>query len=181
MAALEQVEQGNAAALHPEHADAMADLRPLFIEVGLDEGFTQFSDFEASGLGMTPIDVALVGQCYCTRQIERSSGKSAQVGDRFRENTGKLMKAGSKIRFDIHFHSVGEAGTAVAEVALWFYPKGVTPKYGVFAQSVGFVVLDLLIPGKLGSHCFEPKLHPAAWATAGIQLSVALVVCASLT
>ena len=39
----------------------------------------------------------------------------------------------------------------------------------------------MLIPGKLGKHCFEPNLHPAAWATSGIQLSVALIVCASLT
>ena len=53
---------------------------------------------------------------------------------------------------------------------------------GVVAQTVGFFILDLLIPGKLGKHCFEtPDLHPAAWATSGIQLSVALIVCASLT
>jgi uncharacterized membrane protein YjfL (UPF0719 family) len=53
---------------------------------------------------------------------------------------------------------------------------------GVAVQAAGFVILDLLIPGKLGEHCFdEPNLHPAAWATSGIQLSVALIVCASLT
>ena len=52
---------------------------------------------------------------------------------------------------------------------------------GVVAQAVGFMILDLLIPGKLAAHCFETKLHPAAWVSAGIQLSVALVVCASLT
>ena len=52
---------------------------------------------------------------------------------------------------------------------------------GVVAQAVGFLILDLLIPGKLANHCFDAKLHPAAWVTAGIQLSVALIVCASLT
>ena len=52
---------------------------------------------------------------------------------------------------------------------------------GVLAQAAGFFILDLLIPGKLAKHCFEPSLHPAAWATAGIQVSVALVICASLT
>jgi uncharacterized membrane protein YjfL (UPF0719 family) len=53
---------------------------------------------------------------------------------------------------------------------------------GVLAQAAGFFILDMLIPGKLGEHCFDtPGLHPAAWATAGIQLSVALIVCASLT
>ena len=49
------------------------------------------------------------------------------------------------------------------------------------AQAVGFLILDLLIPGKLASHAFDEKLHPAAWVTAGLQLSVALIVCASLT
>ena len=39
----------------------------------------------------------------------------------------------------------------------------------------------MLIPGKLATHAFDAKLHPAAWVTAGIQLAVALVVCASLT
>ena len=39
----------------------------------------------------------------------------------------------------------------------------------------------MLIPGKLADHCFEPRMHPAAWVTAGIQISVALVICASLT
>ena len=52
---------------------------------------------------------------------------------------------------------------------------------GVAAQAAGIFILDLLIPGKLGDYCFHPTLHPAAWVTAGIQLSVALIVCASLT
>jgi uncharacterized membrane protein YjfL (UPF0719 family) len=52
---------------------------------------------------------------------------------------------------------------------------------GVVAQAAGIFILDLLIPGKLTEHCFNEKLHPAAWVTAGIQLSVAFIVCASLT
>jgi uncharacterized membrane protein YjfL (UPF0719 family) len=51
---------------------------------------------------------------------------------------------------------------------------------GVIVQALGIFILDLLIPGRLATHCFEPN-HPAAWVTAGIQLSVALIVCASLT
>ncbi len=60
-----------------------------------------------------------------------------KIGDRFRENTGKLLKVGSKIRFDIHYHSVGEAMTDSSEVAIWFYPKGVVPKYRVYPQAMG--------------------------------------------
>ncbi len=55
---------------------------------------------------------------------------------------------------------------------------------GVVAQALGFFILDLLIPGKLADHCFDgvdARVHPAAFVTAGIQLSVALVICASLT
>jgi uncharacterized membrane protein YjfL (UPF0719 family) len=51
---------------------------------------------------------------------------------------------------------------------------------GVIVQALGIFILDLLIPGRLAQHCFEPN-HPASWVTAGIQLSVALIVCASLT
>jgi len=55
---------------------------------------------------------------------------------------------------------------------------------GVVAQAVGFLILDMLIPGKLADHCFDEsngRVHAAAYVTAGIQLSVALVICASLT
>jgi uncharacterized membrane protein YjfL (UPF0719 family) len=52
---------------------------------------------------------------------------------------------------------------------------------GVGAQAVGFVVLDLLTPGKLGVVCHEEKLHPATLVSAAVQVAVALVVCASLT
>jgi uncharacterized membrane protein YjfL (UPF0719 family) len=83
-----------------------------------------------------------------------------------------LLSLGLILYFAIYFTGAGWSGLDDAAVF------GVV---GVAAQAVGFVVLDLLIPGKLGNYCFEAKLHPAAWATAGIQLSVALVVCASLT
>src|SRR4051794_1152933 len=52
---------------------------------------------------------------------------------------------------------------------------------GVAAQAAGYFILDLLIPGKLAQHCFNPTLHPAAWVMGGIQLATALIVAASLT
>ena len=52
---------------------------------------------------------------------------------------------------------------------------------GVGAQAVGFFVLDLLTPGKLNVICAQEKLHPASFVSAAVQLSTALVVCASLT
>ena len=52
---------------------------------------------------------------------------------------------------------------------------------GVGAQAVGFVVLDLLTPGKLGAICQRETLHPASFVSAAVQIAVALVICASLT
>jgi uncharacterized membrane protein YjfL (UPF0719 family) len=52
---------------------------------------------------------------------------------------------------------------------------------GVAAQAAGYFILDLLIPGRLAEHCFQPTLHPAAWVMAGTQVAVALIVAASLT
>jgi uncharacterized membrane protein YjfL (UPF0719 family) len=83
-----------------------------------------------------------------------------------------LASLGLILYFAIHFTGAGWDGLDDAVIF------GLV---GVLVQAIGFTILDLLIPGKLADHCFNPTLHPAAWVSAGIQLSVALVVCASLT
>jgi uncharacterized membrane protein YjfL (UPF0719 family) len=83
-----------------------------------------------------------------------------------------LASLGLILYFAIHFTGAGWDGLDDAAIF------GLV---GVVVQAVGFFVLDLVIPGKLGDHCFTPTLHPAAYVTAGIQVSVALIVCASLT
>jgi uncharacterized membrane protein YjfL (UPF0719 family) len=83
-----------------------------------------------------------------------------------------LASLGLILYFAIHFTGAGWDGLDDAAIF------GLV---GVLVQAVGFFVLDLVIPGKLGDHCFNPTLHPAAYVAAGIQVSVALVVCASLT
>jgi uncharacterized membrane protein YjfL (UPF0719 family) len=83
-----------------------------------------------------------------------------------------LASLGLILYFAIHFTGAGWDGLDDAAIF------GLV---GVVVQAVGFFVLDMVIPGKLGDHCFNPTLHPAAYVTAGIQVSVALIVCASLT
>jgi hypothetical protein len=94
-------------------------------------------------------------------------------GDVFPEGTARLMKAGAKIRFNMHYHSMGEAKTDQTEVGLVFYPKGYVPKYYIQAEHVGdFRDLDipagatnvradgytrLLKPSRLTS--FQPHMH----------------------
>lgn len=59
-----------------------------------------------------------------------------KYGDTFNDSTGRLMKAGSKIRFDMHYFASGEALTDQTELGIIFYPKGYTPKYDV--RSISF-------------------------------------------
>ena len=50
-------------------------------------------------------------------------------GEQMRPDTGKLMLPGSKIVFEMHYHSVGEQVTDHVELGIYFYPKGQEPKY----------------------------------------------------
>ena len=88
-----------------------------------------------------------------------------KIGDIFRENTGKLLKAGSRIAFDTHYHSVGEEITSQTDVGIWFYPQGVVPKYRVYASALGvqqaMATLDIP-PGKVTTHhAYIPLALPA--------------------
>ena len=58
--------------------------------------------------------------------VEYTVGKN---GDIFPEGSGKLMKAGAKVRFNMHYHAIGEPVTDRTEVGIVFYPKGVVPKH----------------------------------------------------
>ena len=89
--------------------------------------------------------------------------------------TTGLASLGLILWFSIYFIGAGWGGLDDAAVF------GLV---GVVAQAVGFLILDLLIPGKLADHCFDgggERVHAAAYVTGGIQLAVALVICASLT
>jgi hypothetical protein len=82
-----------------------------------------------------------------TKLGEYGQGKT---GDFFAENTGRLIKAGSKIRFNMHYHAVGEEIADRTSVAFVFYPKGYQPKYKVEEANVGMsnghLSLDVDIP-----------------------------------
>ena len=61
---------------------------------------------------------------------------------------------------------------------------------GVGAQLVGFFMLDVITPGKLGDVCMDVnpadpsatgRFVPATWVAAALQIAIALVICASLT
>ena len=65
---------------------------------------------------------------------EYALGKGADI---LPEGTGKLVKAGSLVRFNIHYHPNGEAVRDRTAVGMKFYPKGYVPKYHQIAKQVG--------------------------------------------
>jgi hypothetical protein len=68
-------------------------------------------------------------------------------GDLFPEGTGRLLKAGSKIKFDFHYHSVGQEITDQSQLGIVLYPKGYTPKHVVYSKQLGQPTEPLDIPG----------------------------------
>lgn len=57
----------------------------------------------------------------------------------------------------------------------------------VAAQAIGFLVLDLVTPGKLGEELMSggsgagARIHPGTWVSASVQMAIALVIAGSLT
>jgi len=51
-----------------------------------------------------------------------------KYGDIFSDGSGRLLKAGSVLRFGLHYHSVGKAVEDRVSVGIVFYPKGYVPK-----------------------------------------------------
>jgi hypothetical protein len=58
--------------------------------------------------------------------MEWAIGKQFDV---YPSNTGKLLLPGARIRWDVHYHSVGEAVRDNVMLGIYLYPKGETPKY----------------------------------------------------
>jgi hypothetical protein len=64
-------------------------------------------------------------------------------GDVYPPDSGKLLKAGSRVQFSIHYHSVGQEITDQTAIGLVFYPKGYVPKHVVRTVQVGATDLDI--------------------------------------
>jgi hypothetical protein len=54
-----------------------------------------------------------------------------KYGDIFADNTGRLLKAGTRLRFDMHYFAIGSEQHNQTTIAFQFYPKSETPKYQV--------------------------------------------------
>jgi hypothetical protein len=66
--------------------------------------------------------------------MEWAVGKNFDI---YRPGSGKLLLPGSKIWWELHIHAVGEEIRDHAELAVYFYPKGETPKYRTYLTLFG--------------------------------------------
>ena len=102
---------------------------------------------------------------------EYAMGKN---GDIFPDGTGRLIKAGTQIRFNLHYSSVGEEITDRTRVGFKFYPKGHVPERVLVSRHVGdsFDTLDIragasdvrsdgyyVLPEPTQVTAFQPHMH----------------------
>ncbi|HYA16094.1 MAG TPA: hypothetical protein VEF06_01440 [Bryobacteraceae bacterium] len=59
-----------------------------------------------------------------------------KYGDIFADNTSRLLKKGTRLRFDMHYFAQGSEQTNHTTIAFKFYPKGFTPKYQVRSVAI---------------------------------------------
>ena len=66
-------------------------------------------------------------------------------GDVFPEGAARLIKAGTKISFNLHLHAIGQETATNVALGLRLYPKGFTPQYVEITEHAGDAP-DLDIP-----------------------------------
>lgn len=109
----------------------------------VDSGLTEERWIKGIEVRPTPDGRRIVHHGNARYLVEYAVGKPGQL---YAEDTGQRMPAGMQVRFDIHYHSVGEEITDYLTVGLWFYPPGYVPKYEVKHARMGVNTADLDIP-----------------------------------
>jgi len=124
-----------------------------YFDVDVDPGFTE--DVYIQAVETKP-DSGFKVVHHCTTNLvedpeddpvglflnEYAVGKNADI---FPANSGRLIKAGSKIHFNLHLHPDGQETPVQVSLGLKLYPKGFVPKYVAFTQHMGDVA-DLDLP-----------------------------------
>jgi hypothetical protein len=67
-----------------------------------------------------------------------------KYGDIFGDNTGRLLKKGTRLRYDMHYFAIGSEQHNKTTIAFKFYPKGVVPTYQVRSQAIRNIPNDEL-------------------------------------
>ncbi len=83
-------------------------------------------------------------------------------GDIFREGSGRLIKAGTKINFQFHLHSSGTETPINVALGLKFYPKGYVPQHVITSLTVGVNDVDIRPhETNVRSDAYMPLIKPA--------------------
>jgi hypothetical protein len=128
--------------------------RDRFVDVTIDPGFKE--DMYVTAIETLPIEMnAYKVIHHATSNViedesdptgffvnEYAIGKAADV---FPPQSGRLIKAGSKINFNLHMTPSGEETAVGVQIGFTVMPKGQVPKYVAFTQHMGDVQ-DLDIP-----------------------------------
>ena len=128
-----------------------------YFDVDVDPGFTE--DVYIQAVETKP-DSGFKVVHHCTTNLvedpeddpvglflnEYAVGKNADI---FPENSGRLIKAGSKIHFNLHLHPDGQETPVKVSLGLKLYPKDFVPKYVAFTQHMGDVADLDLPPGQI--------------------------------
>jgi len=78
-----------------------------------------------------------------TALIDTAVGTDGTI---FPANTGRVIRPGSEVRWNMHYHPYSENKDAALQVALWLYPKGQEPDF----YTMGDVSLDAAIASSTG-------------------------------
>jgi hypothetical protein len=117
-----------------------------FYDVDVDPGFTE--DMYISAVETKPEAYSFKVIHHATANMiedeevdpvglffnEYALGKN---GDIFPEDSGRLIKAGSKIHFNLHLHPSGERSLVNVSIGFKLFPKGQVPKHVAFTQHMG--------------------------------------------
>jgi hypothetical protein len=97
-----------------------------------------------------------------------------KYGDIFGDDTGRLLKKGTRLRFDMHYFAIGSEQHNQTTIAFKFYPKGVVPKYQVRSYAIRNIPNDELevppnsvvrtdgyfrLPRNARIDSFQPHMH----------------------
>ncbi len=152
------------------------------VDILVDPGFTE--DMYVMAIESKPADAASfkVTHHFTTNLVEDPDEDPVGLflneyalgknGDIFPPNSGRLIKAGTKINFNLHLNPRGEETPVNVKLGLKVYPKGQVPKYVAFTQHMGDAP-DLDIPaGSISRHdgyfrlprpvllaSFQPHMH----------------------
>ncbi len=152
------------------------------VDILVDPGFTE--DMYVMAIESKPADPASfkVTHHFTTNLVEDPDDDPVGLflneyalgknGDVFPPDSGRLIKAGTKINFNLHLNPRGEETPVRVKLGLKVFPKGQIPKYVAFTQHMGDAP-DLDIPaGSMSRHdgyfrlprpallaSFQPHMH----------------------